>query len=137
MNCMSLNNENQYGMLLKYGWNDDYPGDIVVDEIRVYKDGGEDYIFTLLYSGGELVTMDFDGIEKVQTSFFNPADEDFLKVSWFDETDRITSSEGIVQYRIDAAKIDQVTQITIFLFDILFRDDGEKKYQLLYESKGC
>lgn len=122
---LELNNENKYGMPLEFGTNPDYPGDIVIDGIYVYKDDA-DYIFTILHSNGELVTENNNGEETVKSSFFNPPRGDILEVSCITEFDRISSINNIVQYRIEVDKASQVEFITIFLYDAVYGSDNSK-----------
>lgn len=124
--ALELNNENKYGMPLKFDDFSDYQGEIVIDGIYVYKDD-VDYIFTVLYSNGELVTLDNNGEETVKSSFFSP-DSDILEVSWINEFDRISSKNNIIQYRIDVEKASQVEDIVIFMYDILYQDKNISRY---------
>lgn len=129
---LELNNENQYGMSLKFNTNQDYTGEIVIDGIYVCKDG-EDYVFTILYSNGELVTKNNNGEEKVLTSFFNPPSGDVFKVLWI--SDRISSNNNIIQYRIEVEKALQVNSITVFLYDIIYGIDNDKNISCFINMK--
>lgn len=131
---LELNNENKYGLQLEFDLNQDYPGEIVIDGIYVYKDGA-DYIFTILYSNGELVTENNNGKKTVASSFFNPPNGDIIEVSKFSEFDRISSSDNIIQYRIDVDKVLQVDDITIFLYDVLYGTDNDKNISCYINMK--
>lgn len=120
---LELNNENKYGMPLEFDTNPDYPGEIIIDGIYVYKDD-VDYIFTILYSNGELVTENNNGEETVLSSFFDS--DDIFQVSSNSEFDRISSHNNIIQYRIDVEKALQVNFVTVFLYDVTYGDDAEK-----------
>lgn len=120
-----------YGVPVKFTTNPDYPGDIEIDGLYVYKEG-KDYIFTLLYSNGELVTVN----GKTKTSFFNPPGGDILKISWFENSERISSDNQKIQYRVDSELLESVSDsITIFLFDILY-DNADENISCYFKISG-
>lgn len=115
-----------YGMPIHFTTNPDYPGVININGLYVYKEG-KDYIFTLLYSNGELVTFyDEQGNEKVKTSFFNPPEGDILMISYLNNSEHISSDNQKIQYRVDAKLLQSVPDsITIFLYDKIFNNEYE------------
>ena len=130
-----LNNfENKYGMELQYGTNPDYDGKISISGLYVYDDD-DDYVFTILYNGGKLLTFEDEGIEKVMTSFFNPPSGDIIKISWLENSERITSSQGKVQYRVDKDEIEnsEVENITVFFYDVKYGFDNDKNISCYFE----
>lgn len=114
-------NESKYGMPVGFGTSRDYPGAIKIEGIYVYKDR-EDYIFTLVYSNGDLATVKLQDKSIPETSFFNPPDGDLLQVSSLKEPERISWDGKKIQYRIDAEKFRQVKEITVFIFDVLYHN---------------
>lgn len=121
---VGLKPEEQYGIPVKFQSNQAYPGAIKIDGVFVYKDAKE-YVFTILYSNGELAKLDNQGAKTVKSSFFNPPSGDKLEISWLNNFSRITSDNKKIQYRTDMEKLLQCRQITVFLYDILYNNDDQ------------
>lgn len=106
---VGLKPELQYGMPVKFQTTRDYPGAVKIDGIFVYKDAKE-YVFTILYSNGELVKLDNQGVKTIKSSFFNPPSGDILGISWLSNFSFITSDNKKIQYRVAAEKLLQCKQ---------------------------
>jgi len=127
----TLSNEDKYGMELTFELNYDYPGEVKIDGLYVYQEN-EVYVFSILYSSGELKEMNDNGSMKVKTSFFNPPNGNIIMTSWIDNYDNIICDDNIVQYIIDKNNFDIISNdhseenmITVFLYDINFDNDDE------------
>lgn len=132
-NKTQLNYDDEYyGVPVKFRKNPYYPGDIIT-ELYVYREGS-DYIFTILYSNGEIGTT-VNG--KIKTSFFNPPKGDILMISWLDNSELIVSDNQKIQYRVDVDWIESVSDsITIFLFDKTIDDNVVKNRCSLFFNIG-
>lgn len=125
---VELSNENKYGMPVVFTTNGDYPGDIKIDGLFVYKEKNKDkeeYVFTVLYSNGVLATVKEQGKQIVKTSFFNPPDGDILMIYPGKDTARISYDNKKVQYKVEAEKLSLVNNISIMLYDVLHNDKDE------------
>lgn len=116
---VGVSNESKYGMPVEFTVNRDYPGKIEIEGLYVYKDKGE-YIFSLVYSGGNPATVTIKGKDVPKTSFINPPKQDTVDISWMHEPDRIRWDDEKIQFRVDAGKFLQVDSISIFVFDALY-----------------
>lgn len=128
---VEINNENKYGQEIEYSTNKDYPGEISIDGVHVYQNETE-YVFTILYSNGELVKVENGENSKVKTSFFNPPSGDILKMSWLDNFDKVTENKNSIQYHVDKELFNQVDLITVFLFDIKY-DNNDENISVYFE----
>lgn len=121
---VELSNESKYGLALDFGTNSDYPGEIIIDGVFIHEDAS-DYIVSVLYSQGNLVTIKNNGILGVKTSFFNPSSGDLIEISWLHDFDRTSYEEGLVQYTVDKAALMKVDTITIFLYDTEYNNSDQ------------
>ncbi len=119
---IEITDESKYGKGIYYSTNSAYPGDINIDGVYVYQDDSE-YVFTILYSGGELVKVNNGGNPKVKTSFFNPPSGDIVMMSWGGNFDKVTEGNNSIQYHVDKESFTQVDGITVFLYDVNHNDD--------------
>jgi len=127
----TLSNEDKYGMELEFEINNDYPGEVKIDGLYVYQEN-DVYVFSILYSNGELKEMNDNGSMKVKTSFFNPPSGSIIMTSWIDNYDNVISDENKVQYIIEKNLLDSISNdhseenmITVFLYDINFDNNEE------------
>jgi len=113
---IELTDENKYGLEIEYSLFGGYQGEISIDGVYVYQTNDE-YVFTVKYSNGELVKVDYRGNPKVKTSFFNPPSGDIIKISWMGNFDKVTESNNSIHYNVDKDSFSQVKAITVFLFE--------------------
>ena len=118
-----VTDEKNYGVEVEYTTSEDYPGDINIDGVYV-KQTDTDYLFTIRYSNGELVQVNNSGNPKVKTFFFDPSNDN-IKISWFDNFDKVTESKNSIQYNVDKELFNQVGSITVVLYDIHYDNDDE------------
>lgn len=130
-----LSNEEMYGKKM-YGFQwGDYAGDIVLGDLYAYRDGDE-YVFTLLYSGGQLESFTKDGHTAVKTSFFSPPDGDLIQLSWIKNFDKVSSDEQTITYRTSVEVMEQLDIITVFLYDAnLSSDEQDINYQIEFDTQ--
>lgn len=113
----------KYGNPLVYSLGEEYDGEITIDGLYVYKDK-EEYIFTVLYSNGQLIENEHEGVMRAKTSFFNPPNYTVIEINWFKNFERVTSDDKKVQYRVpisyfDTSKndFDGENSVTVLLYD--------------------
>lgn len=120
--------DGSYGVFVPFGFNWEYPGDIHIDGIYVLKDN-TDYIFTVLFSKGELFTRYYRFENRVVSSFFSPRYFEILAITSSNGFENISSDDGIVQYRVNGEEFEKICEyretITIFLYDVLYNNDDE------------
>lgn len=121
--------ESKYGLSFDLT-NSFFPGDVVIDGTYIYEDE-EDYIITVLYSGGELVTTYNDGIETVATSFFNPPSGDRLMI--FNNFRLVSSTENMIKYRVNKEALLKCDGISIFLYDKIIGHDDDQNISLFFK----
>ncbi len=119
-----LPDEEQYGKKISFQTSSGYPGDVSIDGLYVHQNK-EFYIFTILYSGGVLVTEDQNGKQEVDTSFFNPPSGTIVSINNAVNNEQINSKPGLVQYTVKKEWIEAIeadksesNMITVFLHDI-------------------
>ncbi|MDW7661515.1 MAG: hypothetical protein SCL54_08885 [Bacillota bacterium] len=121
--------ESRYGLSFELS-RSFFPGAVVIDGTFIYETE-DDYIITVLYSGGELVTTYNDGIETVATSFFNPPSGDQLMI--YNNFKLVSSTESMIKYRINKEALLKCDGISIFLYDKIFGHDDDKNISLYFK----
>jgi len=121
---VGIDYETKYGQAIAYDEGITYPGDIEVDGVFIHQTN-DDYVVTVLYSGGVLNPVEDGDRTIAEASFYNPPLNDVIFINHWNESERLELIDSGIQFSVEKNLLEQVKEISISLFDVKYLGEDD------------